>query len=151
MVKRTISDAQRFWAKVRKGEDCWEWTASLNRTGYGYFFFASRICLAHRVAWTLANGDPGNLLVLHHCDNPKCVRIDHLFVDMEAKGRRRSGFVHGEKHGCAKLTEIQVLEIRELLAAGCTHAEIAARFAVSKSAITAISIGWRWSWLRRSA
>jgi hypothetical protein len=47
---------------------------------------------AHRVAW----GDvPENMLVLHRCDNPPCVRRSHLFLgrhlenqqDKVAKGR----------------------------------------------------------------
>ena len=28
--------AKRFWAKVRKTDDCWEWTASLNWRGFGH-------------------------------------------------------------------------------------------------------------------
>lgn len=59
---------------------------------------------AHRFAWTMANGAiPDGLFVCHKCDNPRCVRHDHLFLgttqdnsaDRHAKGRSSSGMAHG--------------------------------------------------------
>lgn len=91
--------AEILWVSVDKSGDCWVWTKS---TRYGYGMFARREngktkhYLAHRVSWELANGPiPEGLQVLHHCDNPPCVRPDHLFLgtqfdnmqDAAAKGR----------------------------------------------------------------
>ena len=94
----TIED--RFWSKVRKDDGCWEWTASVNRRCYGWFHFGGKVerkaLKAHRVSWELHNGPiPEGLWVLHKCDNPRCVRPDHLFLgdrtdnmrDCAAKGR----------------------------------------------------------------
>ena len=98
------SDAFReiFWAKVKKGDGCWEWQGATDarptrRPGYGLVTVNGRRAKAHRVAWELANGReiPPGLLACHRCDNPPCVRPDHLFVgtmsdnirDSVAKGR----------------------------------------------------------------
>lgn len=91
--KRERVDApERFWARVDKSGCCWVWTGSCNNKGYGRFDGE----YAHRFSWRLLSGPiPDGLNVLHRCDNPPCVRPDHLFLgtvsdnarDMWAKGR----------------------------------------------------------------
>jgi len=76
---------ERFWARVKKGkpDECWEWTASKNPKGYGWFRPGSKGCPfhAHRIAWRIANGPvPVGLCVLHRCDNPPCCNPHHLFL-----------------------------------------------------------------------
>ena len=110
-------DEPRFWAYVRKadGDGCWEWTGTLfGDTEYGSFKANGKRVLAHRYSWELARGPieghiPGHpekeLCVCHHCDNPRCVRPDHMFLghdrdnnhDMIAKGRNSRGAEHAEK------------------------------------------------------
>lgn len=92
-----LSTVERFWAKVAKSDGCWEWTASLAR-GYGVLwnYEEKRQVVASRYSWELHNGPiPAGLWVCHHCDNPKCVKPEHLFLgrshdnilDSMAKGR----------------------------------------------------------------
>lgn len=89
---------ERFSAKTtyNKETGCLEWNGSLNNSGYGNFWLEGTSDKAHRVSWTLTNGEiPEGLFVLHKCDNPKCVNTDHLFLgtakdnalDRKAKGR----------------------------------------------------------------
>lgn len=52
----------------------------------------------------------------------------------------------GERHGMSKLTDVQVLEIKELLSKGYSQRSVAKRFGVSQSCIYDIKTGKRWVW-----
>ena len=101
-------------ARVTKTATCWEWTGSRDRKGYGRIRVNDRPELVHRVSWELFNGEsPADKHVCHRCDNPSCVRPEHLFLgdpiinvaDKMAKKRHRFGVSRGSAHGCSVLTE----------------------------------------------
>ncbi len=148
--------ADRFWPKADRGEGCWEWRGYRKR-GYGYVVIARKPRLrevrAHRIAYVLSYGDiPDGMLVCHHCDNPSCVRPDHLFLgtyadnhaDMDQKGRRGHGRVYGEAHGRSKLSCAKAAEIRRLTEAGRSHRQLAVQFGVSPTAIRLVQSGRTW-------
>jgi len=166
---------ERFWAKVKKSDGCWLWTGAKNGRGYGNFRCRHGYpsVLAHRFAYELANGPiPAGLWVLHHCDNPSCVRPTHLFLgdakanmeDAKSKGRpigRRHNHLGARGESCyaAKLTRAEVSEIRTLYGprrpwrGPGSHSiarhriqmrELAARFGVSESTVGHIIRGDTW-------
>lgn len=96
----TPEKRERFWARVDKRgpDECWPWTGSTNKQGYGCWSFKSGEgpINAHRIAYGLThNGIPGRLHILHSCDNPPCCNPAHLdagthadnMVDMRVRGR----------------------------------------------------------------
>lgn len=137
--------ARRFWSHVDRFNDpggCWPFTGEHDRDGYGRLLVRGQRIRAHRFAWHLTHGDPGDLLVLHRCDNPPCCNPAHLFTgdhalnqaDAAVKGRARQG----EANGRAKLTEGDVRAIRTRLDAGETTREIAAAFGVSSHLVSLV-------------
>jgi len=146
----------RFYAHVAKGDGCWEWTGSRDR--YGLFRVGKKIKKAHRSAWEMENGPiPDGLFVLHRCDNPPCVRPDHLFLgtqtdnmqDAATKQRRRYRTgprpeYRGTLTPAHKLSEADVVRIRELSERGWTLRRLALEFHVGQTAI--FKVVHRQSW-----
>jgi len=116
-ASKLIPIEDRFWTKVDKTGECWEWRGK-KRKGRGLSY--GLICrggvngyflYAHRVAWELTYGTiPAGMVVRHTCDNPACVRPEHLRLGTQldniedAKQRKRvpSGDAHWTRRRMAE-------------------------------------------------
>ena len=128
--------------------DCEEWPKARDRGGYGIKKHKGRKWRAHRLAFHLAfPGVPiAGRVIMHKCDNPPCVNVDHLRVgtnadnsaDMVRKGR--SGRRLGEANR-AKLTEADVRAIR---ADPRSSSVVAREYGVSDGTVRKIRRRERW-------
>jgi len=158
---------KRFWAKVKKTDTCWLWTASKRAKGYGAFVWAlpsGEIVQgrAHRFSFELLNGPiPQGMCILHRCDTPACVNPDHLYLgtkaenneDMRRKGRHVPGGTHcgkngkwpkAEGHHNARLTWPIVATIREDRSAGLSFSAIAKKHGITISSSYKICKNLSW-------
>jgi hypothetical protein len=143
-----------FWARVDRSageEGCWLWTGGLNHHGYGTIKIHGKTTRAHRLAWELTYSPiPEGMCVCHHCDNPSCVRPDHLFLgtqmdniqDRHTKGRGSGGVLLGPDHPQCRVSDDDVRVIRRLFHQDHVAAkDIAARFAIQPGHVWDIAAG----------
>ena len=100
------------------GTPCWEWQGSRDGKGYGIIQYEGKPVRAHRLMWYLDRDVWPEDMLLHSCDHPWCINLNHLregsnqdnMDDMKNKNRQQKG----EAKPAAKLTEADVLKIRRL-------------------------------------
>jgi HNH endonuclease len=156
--------AVRFWPRVRICAHgafcpycCWEWIGGHHSMGYGVIgirtgdrgtIMVSR--LAHNIMWELINerAIPTGRQINHHCDNPPCCSIWHLYAGTSQDNARdavvRLRYVKGKT---IKLKPAQVLEIRALAKQGHNPTQLGRMFGVSNVHITRIILGESWKHL----
>ncbi len=160
LPKLSDADVCRFKSKLTytaNPDKCWNYTGYKHR-GYGKFSVTIAPqkdvpVTAPRIAYFLHYKiDPVGSAVLHRCDNPACCNPKHLFLgtnkdnthDMMKKGRGENQFKVGEGHKCSKLTESDVLSIREEGKLGGSNKELSLRYRVDSGYIRNIIKRNRW-------
>lgn len=148
---RRYSLAERLAARTVKGPSCWEVQGYQNPHN-GYVLLCEsvgdrkRFVKAHRLAYELAYGPiPEGLVVMHTCDNPRCVNPAHLKADTQAAN------IHDALHkgrynafGRQKLNADRVREIRALWARGMRQRDIAAKFGIRRHSVSGIVHNKSW-------
>lgn len=144
----------RFWSYVTKTETCWLWNGTLYQaTGYGRFNLNDTSYNAHRISWTICECDPGPFLVLHkiECPNRNCVRPLHLYLGTHQDNSDDIvvlGHLAGENNGRAKLTRLQVEEIRRRykpFSRKNSQQTLATEFGVARTTIAWITRNETWT------
>ncbi len=121
---------------------CIIWNGS-GPKGYAGIYIGKHIYV-HRLVYMLAHPSESldGLGVLHKCDNPPCVNLEHLYagtqaqnmLDITVRGRRKWS-----------LTEKDIPVIRDRLAKGNTLLDIADDYDVAFTTISAIKRGITWT------
>jgi hypothetical protein len=137
----------RFWLKVNKNSgvfgidgtyptECWEWTASTDKNGYGQFKLydegngKQKVVGAHKLAWKLINGYDIKYSC-HKCDNRKCVRPDHMY-DGSPKTNMRDQVSRKRARRKIKHTDQKVIDMRLDYANGMSLGQIIIKYNISR-------------------
>lgn len=147
MNNKDIMTQARFWNKVdivpeSNSQACWLWTGGTLPNGYGVASIGeSKTMLAHRFAASLSN-DITDKVVLHKCDNPLCVRPDHLIVgtqqdnisDMYNKQRQNS--------------KLDIAAVRDIRTKTLTRKQYALKYQISVYTVGEIQRGKTWQYVK---
>lgn len=141
-----------FLRMQSSADGCWIYPSSRDRDGYATYKEARRATRAHRAAYLSAHGAlppaPSNY-VLHRCDQPACVRPDHLFAgsarDNAIDAMQKDRHSRGERNGASKLTPEQVKAIRR---DARTQSAIAADYGIRQTTVSEIRSAYRWGHVR---
>lgn len=130
--------------------DCIEWGGFRNRGGYGRRYWRGKQWLTHRITWTEAHGPiPEGMDVLHKCDNPACMNIEHLYLgndkdnarDRDSRNRRRAP--KGAFNGRAEIHEFTAVRIK-MLRGHMKVRDVSALLGINKSQVANIMRGDSW-------
>ncbi|HLU04702.1 MAG TPA: HNH endonuclease [Advenella sp.] len=123
---------------------CYLWIGPYQSKGYGAAYIGGKFYFAHRLAWQVENGAiPKGVHCLHRCDNPACVRPEHLFL-----GSHSDNMADKTKKGRAA-HKINADEANAILHDSREHEEIARSYGISRTTVSQIKNGRTWSFFNK--
>ncbi len=86
-------------------DDCVPYQGTLDKDGYGHFFFRRKTRRAHRVVYWSYYGDiPANMKINHTCRNRACINIRHLRLATAKENALRESnspaYINSQKTEC---------------------------------------------------
>lgn len=121
---------ENYWNKVNKetSTGCWEWTGKLSKDGYGGFKMNHEWMQVHRWSMKFAGHNIAGKVVCHKCDNPKCVREDHLFLGTQADNVKD---MHDKKRYRTNDTKLSKEDVDYIRTAGLPLSKLSKQFNIS--------------------
>lgn len=127
--------------------DCILTHARLCEWGYGIVWYEGKLQKHHRVVFFQSN-NYWPKVVMHKCDNPACINIEHLvagtvqYNNMDRMKKSRNGRLDGSRNGRSKITESDAIEIRDLYKTGIyTQTSIGEMYSISQTQVSKIVLG----------
>jgi len=153
-IEVTESLVLRFNQKTRQCESgCIEWTAAVDPSGYGKIKIAKKTMNTHVAAWRIANAGipvPVGCVVMHSCDNRRCVNVSHLSCGTQSnnmedcRDKGRLFIARGESHVSSQLNDRIVIEIRRLYTRGFSQRKVASKLGLKYPVVRAVIEGRSW-------
>jgi hypothetical protein len=150
-MKYLPHDIARFEKYVQKSKNCWNWIGGLDKRGYGQFHIGGvknrKNLKAHRASYEIYVGPLSReSFILHRCDNPRCVRPDHLQPGTNQENIR--DMVRKGRSALAKIRPEQVaLILHDLQNTKKLQREIGAQYGISQSMVSLIKLKKSWHYL----
>lgn len=142
MTTHGLTIKERIQAHIISKDGCWITNYKIDHAGRPSIVINKKTCILARVVYEIYKDDfLGNQSVCHRCDNLLCVNPEHLYIGKN----RRNQTTNSSKSG-AKLNEVEVRQIRDLLTEGkLTLKQIGNMFGVSYQMIRLINNGEAWT------
>ena len=154
--KTSFETIQKLKENVIKTQNgCLEWQGLRFPSGYGRSTYGGKNEYTHRLAYEIEFGKiPDGLWILHKCNNPPCINLDHLYAGTAKDNSRDSiisgtaFFLHrkplkGEENPRAKLKNEQVRQAKILLQT-LKPKKVSELTKISLKTIWSIKYGYSW-------
>jgi hypothetical protein len=147
-----LSKLDEYLARTEPNDKgCLLWQGANNGRGYGRVYFKGKYRQLHRVIYELVNGEiPKFKFILHTCDEPSCINIDHLYMgtlsenSLDRERRNRIQRHVREEHPLAKLNWEAVKVIRYFIRKGYGPQTIANAYRMPCGTIHNVAVNKTW-------
>jgi hypothetical protein len=122
---------------------CWEWQGSRDYAGYGTLYILGKTYRVSREWWRLHYGAiPAGMFICHHCDNPPCYNIAHLYLGTPATNKADSiARGRSSRQRFTSLSAEDINDIRDRISHGVPIEVLASELKISRPRLMRIARG----------